>query len=420
MRRYRARLLQLTAASAVTALAVAGCSSGGASTTSSSGTTPIVIGFTEPLTGDFSADGEASLRGYQLWASDVNSHGGLLGRPVKLKWLDNKSDPKTTGSEYTQLITQDHVNFTLAPFSSLLTIPAAQATEAHKYILPAGSAGAPAVYTVNGRGADPYLLSTTAPVENQMVPFANWVKSLPANEQPKTAAYPMVSDPFADPPVQKVQSLLQANGVRTVYSSAAHPITNSNLTPYANQVAAKRPDLVVLGSVDVPTVLAFIHVFEHQRYTPKMFIAASGPDQGAEFLNHVGTPNAEAIMVPNGWYGGEQNALSHVMVQDYIAKYGGTTSGINADVAEAYSAGEALAAGITATHSLEQGTINQYLHSHTVQTVTGPARFAPNGRNERGGDLIFQWQGGRFNPVLPTNPPGTPAIEPFKPAWQVG
>jgi branched-chain amino acid transport system substrate-binding protein len=416
MRRYRARLSQLTVASAVTALAVAGCSSGSASTTSSNGAAPIVIGFTEPLTGDFSADGEASLRGYQLWASDVNSHGGLLGRPIELKWLNDNSDPNKVTREYNQLITRDHVDFTLAPFSSLLTIPAAQATAAHHYLLPAGSAGAPNVYQVN----DPYLLSTTTPVVNQMVPFANWVKSLPANEQPKTAAYPMVSDPFADPPVKKVQDLLQANGVRTVYSNAAHPISSSNLTPYADQVAAKHPDVVVLGSVDVPTVLAFIHAFETRHYTPKMFIAASGPDQGAEFLNHVGTPNAEAIMVPDGWYGGEQNALSHVMVQDYIAKYGGTTSGINADVAEAYGAAEVLAAGIAATHSLDQGTINQYLHSHTVQTVTGPARFAADGRNTVNPDFIFQWQGGRFSPVLPANPLGTPGIERIKPAWQVG
>ena len=73
-------------------------------------------------------------------------------------------------------------------------------------------------------------------------------------------------------------------------------------------------------------------------------IASSGPDQGEEFLHHIGPANAEAIMVPDGWFGGEQNALSHVMVQDYIAKFGGTTNDINADVAEAYSAGETLAA----------------------------------------------------------------------------
>ena len=44
---------------------------------------------------------------------------------------------------------------------------------------------------------------------------------------------------------------------------------------------------------------------------------------------------AVGAMVPNGWSGDyqNQNALSHVMVQDYIAKYGGTASQINADVA---------------------------------------------------------------------------------------
>ena len=82
-------------------------------------------------------------------------------------------------------------------------------------------------------------------------------------------------------------------------------------------------------------------------------IAASGPDQGQAFLNTLNPINAQAIMVPDGWFGGEQNALSHVMVQDYIAKFGGTSSDINADVAEAYSAGEILADAVTATHGTD-------------------------------------------------------------------
>src|ERR1700749_4382585 len=126
MRRHRARLLQLTAASAATAPAVAGCSSGNASSTSTSGSNPIVIGFTEPLSGSFSADGRASLRGYQLWAADVNSHGGLLGRAGPLQYLNDNSDPNRVIKDYTALINQDRVNLTLAPFSSLLTIPAAK------------------------------------------------------------------------------------------------------------------------------------------------------------------------------------------------------------------------------------------------------------------------------------------------------
>ena len=33
-------------------------------------------------------------------------------------------------------------------------------------------------------------------------------------------------------------------------------------------------------------------------------IAASGPDQGQAFLNTIGPANAQAIMVPDGWFGG--------------------------------------------------------------------------------------------------------------------
>ena len=58
-------------------------------------------GFSLPLTGSFSADGQASLRGYQLWADDVNIHGGLLGRPVKLVYLNDNSDPGTTAKKTT-------------------------------------------------------------------------------------------------------------------------------------------------------------------------------------------------------------------------------------------------------------------------------------------------------------------------------
>ena len=44
----------------------------------------------------------------------------------------------------------------------------------------------------------------------------------------------------------------------------------------------------MLGSTDVPTVGAFMQAFEQQHYMPKMFIAAAGPDQGAEFTTPSG------------------------------------------------------------------------------------------------------------------------------------
>jgi ABC-type branched-subunit amino acid transport system substrate-binding protein len=104
-------------------------------------------------------------------------------------------------------------------------------------------------------------------------------------------------------------------------------------------------------------------------------------------------------MVPNGWSGDYPYALSHVMVQDYIAKYGGTAADINADVAESYGAGEVLAAAVTATGSLNQQAIINWLHkpSTVVPTVTGPVKFDASGKNTdiANSALIFQWQPGQ-------------------------
>ena len=102
----------------------------------------------------------------------------------------------------------------------------------------------------------------------------------------------MANDPFADPPVQLAQQKLQALGVKTVYSNIFPEEVSSYAAP-ALAVAQKQPDIVVLGSTDVPTVQAFMKGFQQQHFTPKMFIAAAGPDQGASFIKAVGAGNAD-------------------------------------------------------------------------------------------------------------------------------
>jgi branched-chain amino acid transport system substrate-binding protein len=421
MRRSRAiRWLVVTAGAA---LAAAGCAITTSSpmTASLSGPTgiPIRVGVSLPLSGDFAADGQASLRGYQLWASDVNGNGGLLGRPVKLVYRNDHSDPGATASDYTKLITDDRVQLTLAPFSSLLTAAAVPVVARHGYALAAGSASAPSVYKLKSRN----LFSTNVPDANELVPFADWVSKLPAGARPTSAAYPMVSDPFADPPVQSTQATLQSAGIRTVYSQVYKPSTTpAQLTRAAAAVAATKAQMVVLGSVDVPTVSAFINEFAKVNYNPKIFIAAAGPDQGTAFLNAVGPQTATGVMFPDAWYGSFPDALSHLMVQNYIARYGGTAADINADVAEAYSAGEVLAAAVTGTGSLSQARIMSWLHRSELNTVVGLAKFGSNGQNtaalQTGSALIFQWQqGGRFSQVLPSTAEGsvTPVVP--KPGW---
>ena len=391
---------RIAAVVATASLAACGIGSAGTPDTGTSAGpsgTPIRVGISVSLKGDFKADGEASLRGYQLWASDVNSHGGLLGRPVKLVVLNDNSDPNTAARNYTTLITQDHVDLTLGPFSSLLTLPAARVARKYGYAMVEGSGTAPTVYAASLKN----LFGVSAPVANQLVPFADWVAELPPVSRPRTAAYAMVADQFADPPVRTAQASLEKAGVTTVYSNASAPYTDTSpaaLAADARQVAAQNPQIVVIGSVDLPTVSAFIDEFKKLQFNPRMLIATSGPDQGQAFLDAIGASNADGIMVPDGWYGGFPDALSHVMVQEYIARYGGTASDINADVAEAYSAGQVMANAVQSA-GLSQPKIIAFLHSGVViDTVQGPASWdryvakQPSGQNTKALSFVFQWQ----------------------------
>ena len=110
---------------------LAACSSPSTSSSSSGGSTssgnakgPITIGASLSLSGDFSADGEAFQKGYELWVKDVNARGGLDGRQVKLTILDDGSSPSQVVTNYQTLLGADHVDLTFGPFSSLLTAPA--------------------------------------------------------------------------------------------------------------------------------------------------------------------------------------------------------------------------------------------------------------------------------------------------------
>jgi branched-chain amino acid transport system substrate-binding protein len=417
MRFHPARFLSLAAATALAAAVLAGC--GSSASTSSGGNTksPIVFGASLPLTGDFSFDGQAFKRAYELWQSDVNSHGGLLGRQVKLILLNDASSPTTVVSNYQKLISVDHVNLTLGPVTSLLTAPASTLAARYGYAMVNGAGSTDNVFNLPSNKTVHNVFSPSLPVDDYMVPFVNWIKSLPASQRPKTAAYPMANDPFADPPVQTAQKLLEAAGVRTVYSKI-FPAEVSSYKPAADQVAASGAQLVLLGSADVPTVSAFMQAFEQQHYNPKAFIAASGPDQGIAFLGTVGKANATGMMVPNGWFGGYSNPLSSVMVEEYIAKYGGTASDINADVAEGYSVGEVMADAIKATGGTDNAKIIRYLHSGvTLDSVQGPVQFTALGQNPKPASFIFQWQNGSYNQVLPTSAAGSKPILFPKPRW---
>jgi branched-chain amino acid transport system substrate-binding protein len=399
----------------VTLLAACGSSSSSSSGgAGGGGSSPITIGASLSLSGDFAADGQAFQRGYELWAADQNAKGGLLGRKVKLDIISDSSSPSQVVSNYQKLIGSNKDQLVFGPFSSLLTVPAARIASRYGYAFVEGAGGAPSVFGTGLKN----VFDVSIPIKNDLVTFAQWIASLPAAQRPKTAAYATVNDPFTQPQLPLAEKIMQAAGVKTVLSKV-FPEEVTDYTAIAGQVASTHADVVVLGSVDVPTVSAFTHVFVQQHYDPKAFIATAGPDQGAPFVKAVGTGNENGIFVPNGWFGGFQKADSLQMVKAYIAKYGGTPSDVNADVAEAYAVGQVIAQAVQATHGFDNQKIIAYLHSGvTLDSVQGPVKFDSLGENNAQKAQTFQWQNGTLVQSIPTSTPGSHAPLYPKPVWK--
>jgi branched-chain amino acid transport system substrate-binding protein len=384
----------------------------GATCVKGSGKT-ISIGASLSLSGDFSADGEAFKRGYQLWANHVNAHGGLLGCQVKLDIVSDASNPAQVATNYQKLISSDHVDLVFGPFSSLLTVPSAKIANRFGYAMIEGAGGAPSVFATGLHN----IFDVSLIIKNQLITAATYFAGLPKSQRPKTAAYPTSNDPFTQPQLPVARAIMEKAGIKTVYTKV-FPAEATDYTPIASAVANTKAEVVMLGSVDVPTVSAFIQAFAQQHYNPKAFVATAGPDQGADFLKAVGS-NAEGVMVPNGWYYGYANAQSRAMVKEYVKTFGGRPADINADVAEGYAVGQVAQLAATATHGLDQKKIMSYLHSGvTLQSVQGPVKFDALGENAAAKAFTFQWQKGKPVQILPAADPNSGKAEYPKQAWK--
>jgi len=367
---------------------------------------PVVIGISLSLTknndNDFSSDGQLMKQGYQLWADNVNSNGGLLGREVMLKILDDNSNPDLTTKNYETLI-NDKVDLLLGPFSSLLTKAAEKAKGIDKFAFVEGAGGAPSVFA-NGWNN---LFAVSLPVESNLDTFSYDILSLPLSQrQSLTAAYLSSDDPFTFPQVVRAEKLLKQGGIKTVYTvnpDQQYPEGDPKApTADAAKIVRSKADIVVLGTL-LPDIQAEIAVFKQMHYHPKAIIATAGPDLGQDFIKAIGgVQYTEGMFVPNGWYPQADNFQNAAMVQAYIARYGGTADQVNADVAEAYSAGQVLQQAVAKTRSIDNGALITELHSQDVfNTVQGTAKFAPDGQNEQALAYLFQWQAGQLTLVYP-------------------
>lgn len=377
----------------VVSLGLAACGNG-SSGGSGSGGDELSIGASLPLTGDFSEPGSAAKQGYEVWQAMTNADGGLLGKKVKLVIKDDASNQNTIVTDYNALVSQDKVDLLLGTFSSLLNLPASSVAEKNRmlYVEPAG--GSPDMFN---RGYKYLFFAQQATADKQGLVFADWVKSLPASERPKTAAYPTLDDPFAAPNVEGIRQVLESAGIKTVYKTT-YAIDTKNFDSIVAAMKSANPDLVVHGATFEDGV-SLTRAMLKSGWTPKMFYETSTPSFAGQYSKAIGVQNTEGVMYAVSYSPDAGTPGNKEFVAEYQKMFGEDIP--PEDAADAYAAAQVMQAAVEAVGSIDdQLKLADWLRGHTVDTILGPLSWDDTGAPQSD-FLIGQWQNGKAEVVLP-------------------
>jgi branched-chain amino acid transport system substrate-binding protein len=411
IRRFNRRFLVVAAISTL-ALVTGGCASSGGGNGGSGGSSsgPLVIGASVSLTGDFSDSGKAVERGYQLWADTVNAKGGVLGRKVQMKIVDDASSPTQVVTNYQNLINKDHVNLTFGPFSTLLTIPASQVAKRYGYAFLAPAGGGPDVFK---QKLDNFFFVQPAPTTEAGDVFATFILSLSPADRPKTAAYAELDDPFSAPIAENIRAKFEAAGIKTVYKQV-YPAETQDLSPIMAAIAAKKPDVIV-GGTQSDDAYAQVKSLVQLNYNPRFMFLSNGANSPLEFPDKVGRSNTAGITSSADWFPGSKASGSAGFTAAYIKKYGGSAQTVDDSSAEAYATGQLIEEVAAKTGKIDNATIIKTLHSGTWPTILGNLTWNAVG-SPTGSYNLVQWQGGKLLPVYPQAVAQAKPVFP-KPNW---
>ena len=128
---------------------------------------PIKIGYSMALTGGLASNGRSALLAQKIWEEDTNAKGGLLGRPVKLIYYDDQTNPATVPGIYAKLLDVDKVDLIIGPYGTNLQAPAIPIAMQRKKVL-IGLLGTavnstfnyPSYFSMAPNGPDPKLSYT--------------------------------------------------------------------------------------------------------------------------------------------------------------------------------------------------------------------------------------------------------------------
>ncbi|MGH7087946.1 MAG: amino acid ABC transporter substrate-binding protein, partial [Stellaceae bacterium] len=327
---------------------------------------PIKVGASMAMTGGVAAIGKQVLAGLQFWRDDVNSKGGLLGRPVQLIVYDDQSNPSNVPPIYTKLIEVDKVDLLIGPYATNMVVPAIPIVAAHNMTTIGILANA-----ANSRFHYPRYFSMlpTGPEPEKSFSTGFFELALRHKDQVKTVAIVGANAEFAQNAIAGARANLKTMPFTTVFDRSYPPDT-TDFVPVMRALQSTHPDIVYAAAYP-PDSVGIVRAADEIGLRPKLFggtfiglIVTTIKMQLGPLMN--GIVNNEAII--------PYSANSPPELKSLIDRYQATAAKQGMDPLGysfppfGYAAGQVLADAVTATQTLDQDKLAQYMHHHPFHT----------------------------------------------------
>jgi branched-chain amino acid transport system substrate-binding protein len=338
---------------------------------------PIRIGFTMALTGPFAAVGKSALVAMQIWEVDQNAKGGLLGRPVKLVYYDDQSNPANVPSLYTKLIDADKVDLISGNYSTVMLAPAMPiAMQKSKVIV--GLFGT--AVNQEFKYGKYFSMIPTGPTPKPAFTAGFFELAAAQSPKPETIAIVAADAEFGRNVADGARENAQKAGLKIVYDKT-YPPNTTDLAPVVRAIQATNPDLVVICSYPVESA-GFVRAINEIGFKPKMLGGGMVGLQLTAFKTQLG-PLLNGIVNYETWLPVKtmENPLINEVIQKYQAKAG--AAGVDPlgyyIPPWAYATLQVLTDGVEGAKSLDDSKIADYLHANAIKTVVGEIKFGPDG-----------------------------------------
>jgi len=358
---------------------------------------PITIGFGMALTGPLAANGKQALLGAKIWEETINKKGGLLGRPVKLVYYDDQSNPSTVPGIYTKLLDVDKVDLVTGPYATAMIAPAMPVVMQKGKVF-IGLFG----LAVNSEFNYPkyFAMIPSGPETKPSFTKGFFEVAAQQNPKPQTVALVAADQEFSRNACEGARENAKAAGMRVVYDKT-YPPTTTDFSPIVRAIQATNPDIVSVCSYPLDSV-GMVKAVNEIGFKPKMIGGAMVGLQATVFKTQLGP-------LLNGWVNYETWVPSEKMltpeVKEFLATYQSRAAAGGVDPLGyylgtwGYAYMELLGNAIAGAKSINDEQVANYLRSNPVKTIMGDIKFGKGGEWAESRMLQVQYHGIKGNTV---------------------